>query len=128
MKESSSSQIQWVMKFQGNKLQSFQSYPQKTEPKINLTVGTSKEEIKAQEQLDADLKREELESLEGFVEACKDFKESAKKSLDKQTDEATKSSDVTNNLKNLFQLILEFTKIMKKLRFGGDPPPPPKNP
>ncbi len=127
MKNSGNQEIQWIMKFHGNKLQTFQEFPHQKEPspQIHLTVGTkANEDSKASLQQDLDSKRKAIESLEGIVEACKDFKESSKEILEKQTDEATKSMEVAQNLKSLFQLILEFTKIMRKLRHEEEKPPP----
>lgn len=127
MKNSGNQEILWIMQFQGNKLQKFQEFPHQKEPasQIHLTVGAkAQEDSKAALQKDLDSKRKAIESLEGIVEACKDFKETSKEILEKQTDEATKSIEVAQNLKSLFQLILEFTKIMRKLRHQEEKPPP----
>jgi hypothetical protein len=63
-----------------------------------------------------------LESLEAIIEACKEIKGDCMKTIEQHKDKDKEEGigQITNELKGLFYLIVEFTKLIKKIREGQD--------
>jgi hypothetical protein len=149
MKDIGNTEVQWIIKFQDNKPQRIEQFPTKSaastsssphvkktpppppaappkrKPPIEVIVPDQPEPQKNPWlRGDLEAQRQAMESLEEIVEACKDLKGECIEKLDNKTEASDeKVYDVTENLKSLFKLILEFTKIMKKLKEGGNERP-----
>lgn len=123
MKDVGNSEIQWIINFHENQPAVINKYPnEKSSPPIDIVVPFPNKRTKFWLKGDLETQKKALESLEAIVEACKEIKGECMETLvnQKHEDAVDSVNEVTDNLKSLFHLIIEFTKLIKKIREGED--------